>query len=100
MLAGMSSQHANPSHGFRPDPADYAAAEASLRERDNRTVGGFLQACVKWCAEDPDAALAAVVSRWPQTRGTRGPRPGLRPHAAPPPAPGPGKSPGEQPPVT
>jgi len=64
MMGRMPSQHAHKSHGFRPDPEDFAAAEASLKQR-GRTVGAYLKACLKWCAEDPDAAIAAVDSRWP-----------------------------------
>ena len=67
MMVGMPSQHAHKSHGFRPDPGDFAAAEASLKQR-GRTVGAYLKACLKWCAEDPDAAIAAVDSRWPSIR--------------------------------
>lgn len=90
MMGGMPSQHAHKSHGFRPDPGDFAAAEASLKQR-GRTVGAYLKACLKWCAEDPDAAIAAVDSRWPSIRP-----PGW-PHVTSP-APGPpgagGKDPG------
>jgi hypothetical protein len=31
-------------------------------------VGAYLKACLKWCVEDPDAAIAAVDSRWPSIK--------------------------------
>lgn len=74
----MPSQHAHKSHGFRPDPLDFETAERNLRDRGGRTVGAYLKACVKWCAEDPDAAIAAVEMRWPDIKP-----PGW-PHVAPP----------------
>ncbi len=80
MMGRMPSQHAHKSHGFRPDPQDFAAAEGNLKRRGGRTVGAYLKACLKWCAEDPDAAIAAVDSRWPDIKP-----PGW-PHAAPAPA--------------
>jgi hypothetical protein len=94
MMACMPSQHAHKARGFRPDPEDFAAAEGNLKQR-GRTVGAYLKACLKWCAEDPDAAIAAVDSRWPEIKP-----PGW-PHVAPPdvapPAPaGPGKNPGSE----
>jgi hypothetical protein len=66
-MLGMPSQHANTSHGFRPDPQDFETASGHLELR-GRTMGTYLRACVRWLAEDPDAALAAVDSRWPETK--------------------------------
>ena len=74
----MPSQHAHKSRGFRPDPQDFDAAERNLKARGGRTVGAYLKACLKWCAEDPDAAIAAVDTRWPDIKP-----PGW-PHVAPP----------------
>ena len=64
--------HRYPSHGFRPDPADFEAASAELEARGH-TVGTYLRACLRWAGRDPDAALAAVAACWP------GPRPAGRP---------------------
>ena len=68
----MPSQHRHPLHGFRPEPAEYEGARASLEAR-GRTVGAYLRACLRWLARDPDAALAALAGDWP------GPRPTGRP---------------------
>jgi hypothetical protein len=86
MMERMPSQHAHKAHGFRPDPQDFAAAEGNLKERGGRTVGAYLKACLKWCAEEPDAAIAAVDSRWPDIK------PSGWPHVAPPATSGPGHS--------
>lgn len=64
----MSSQHKYPVHGFRPDPADYAAARDHLAARGH-TVGSYLRACMRWLVRDPNAAPAALAPHWP------GPRP-------------------------
>jgi len=63
----MSSQHRYPSHGFRPDPDEFAAASEHLQAR-GRTAGAYLRACVRWLARDPDAALAALAGDWPEPR--------------------------------
>src|SRR5580658_8582000 len=64
----MPSQHAHKSRGFRPDPQDFDTAERNLKARGGRTVGAYLKACLKWCAEDPDTAIAAVDTRWPDVK--------------------------------
>ena len=78
-MGSMSSQHRYPSHGFRPDPDEFAAASEHLEGR-GQTVGAYLRACLHWLARDPDAALAATAGHWPE------PRPAGRPHRESPPA--------------
>ncbi|WP_163572171.1 hypothetical protein [Fodinicola feengrottensis] len=58
---------------FRPDEAEYAAAMQELRDRD-RLMNDFLRASLRWVADDPEAALAALAPLWPTPR-PRGRRP-------------------------
>jgi hypothetical protein len=69
----VPSQHRHPSHGFRPDPGEYAAARDRLQAR-GRTVGAYLRACLRWLNHDPDAALAALAGNWPEPRQSGRPR--------------------------
>src|SRR5690606_41870353 len=73
----MSSQHAQPWRGFRPDPDEYDAAEALLDER-GASVSAYLRACLRWLQQAPEAALEAVGphSPPPRRRGRPRARPG------------------------
>jgi hypothetical protein len=63
---GGLGPHRHPVFGFRPDPRHVAAAEEVLRdEGQGRSVGGYLEACLRWLAEDPRTALAAAAPWWP-----------------------------------
>ena len=73
MMDPMSSQHRYPTHGFRPDPDEFAAASEHLR-RHGQTAGAYLRACIRWLARDPDAALAATADDWPAPRAPGRPR--------------------------
>lgn len=57
--------------GFRPDAAERAAASSQLTSR-GRVMSDFLRACLRWVADDPDAALAAVGKHWPEQRQRTG----------------------------
>ena len=62
---GGLGPHRHPVFGFRPDPRHVAAAEEVLRdEGQGRSVGGYLEACLRWLAEDPRTALAAAAPWW------------------------------------
>lgn len=79
LLPGEGVEGTIPSYGFRPDPAEFAAANGHLEAR-GRTTDAYLHACIRWLARDPDTALAALADDWP------GPRPSGAPavRAAPP----------------
>ena len=70
---GGPGPHRHPVFGFRPDPGHVAAAEEILKdEGSGRTVGGYLEACLRWLAEDSRTALAAATPWWtPRVRHER-----------------------------
>jgi hypothetical protein len=63
---GGLGPHRHPVFGFRPDPSHVAAAEEVLEDEGHgRTVGGYLEACLRWLAGDSRTALAAATPWWP-----------------------------------
>jgi hypothetical protein len=99
----MANMHRRATKAFRPDvEAEYQPALALLADR-GRTMNGYLRACLRWLAADPDAALLVVREHWPTDEGRR-PRPGVANHPPDPgsastsgPAPGPDPEPGLSP---
>jgi hypothetical protein len=63
----VTDPHTQRQRTFRPDPGEYAAAQAHLAAR-GRHVGDFLRACLRWINRDPDAALATLQPLWPDPR--------------------------------
>ena len=55
----MPSQHAHPARTFRPEPGEYADAQADLAAR-GKEMEAFLRACLRWLHRDPDQSLAAL----------------------------------------
>jgi len=72
MILDMSSQHRLPAKNFRPEPGEYANAQADLAAR-GKEMDAFLRACLHWLHRDPDRFLATLTPVWP------GPRPRGRP---------------------
>jgi hypothetical protein len=72
-MAGVPSQHGNPSHAFRPAREEWSRAEEVFTSR-GIVPGEFLRACLRWLASDPDAALAALDAHWPVPRPLGRPR--------------------------
>jgi hypothetical protein len=72
MILIMPSQHRFPVRNFRPEPGEYAGAQADLAVR-GKEMDAFLRACLRWLHRDPDEFLAALAQVWP------GPRPRGRP---------------------
>jgi hypothetical protein len=68
----MSSQHRFPARTFRPEPGEYADAQADLAAR-GKEMDAFLRACLRRLHRDPDRFLASLTPVWP------GPRPRGRP---------------------
>lgn len=68
----MSSQHRLPAKNFRPEPGEYADAQADLAAR-GKEMDAFLRACLRSLHRDPDTFLATLSPVWP------GPRPRGRP---------------------
>ena len=68
----MSSQHRFPARTFRPEPGEYAHAQADLAAR-GKEMDAFLRACLRRLHRDPDRFLATLTAVWP------GPRPRGRP---------------------
>jgi hypothetical protein len=79
MILIMPSQHAHPARTFRPEPGEYADAQADLAAR-GKEMDAFLRACLLWLHRDPDRSLAALAEAWP------GPRPRGRPPRPQPPS--------------
>ena len=71
----MPSQHRLPAKNFRPEPGEYAGAQADLAAR-GKEMDAFLRACLRWLHRDPDRFLATLTPVWP------GPRPRGRPPQA------------------
>jgi Bacterial regulatory proteins, gntR family len=79
-LAGMTSSrsrqadgrrvynHSHPLFGFRPDP-DYVdrAKEAIAAEWPDGSVTAYLEACLRWAAEEPGWALTTIKA-WVRPR--------------------------------
>jgi hypothetical protein len=78
MILIMPSQHAHPARTFRPEPGEYADAQADLAAR-GKEMDAFLRACLPWLHHDPDRSLAELTQAW------SGPRPRGRPPKQPPP---------------
>lgn len=57
-----SSLHKNPAKTFRPDPAEYARLRADLGDR---TVDGFIVACMRCLHDEPDVLLTLLANYWP-----------------------------------
>ncbi len=74
----MSSQHRFPARTFRPEPGEYAGAQADLTAR-GKEMDAFLRACLRWLHRDPDRFMATLTPVWP------GPRPRGRPPGPQPP---------------
>ncbi len=71
----MSSQHRLPAKNFRPEPGEYADAQADLAAR-GKEMDAFLRACLRWLHRDPDRFLATLTPVWPGARPRgRPPRP-------------------------
>jgi hypothetical protein len=79
MILIMPSQHRHPARTFRPEPGEYADAQADLTAR-GKEMDVFLRACLRWLHRDPDRSLAALAQVWP------GPRPRGRPPRPQPPS--------------
>ena len=75
----MASQHRFPARTFRPEPGEYADAQADLAAR-GKEMDAFLRACLRWLHRDPDLSLAALTQAWPGPR-----RRGRPPKRQPPP---------------
>ncbi len=69
----MSSQHRFPARTFRPEPGEYADAQADLAAR-GKEMDAFLRACLRRLHREPDRFLASLTPVWP----------GLRPRGRPP----------------
>ena len=63
----MSSQHRFPARTFRPEPGEYADAQADLAAR-GKEMDAFLRACLHWLHRDPDLFLATLTPVWPGRR--------------------------------
>ncbi len=63
----MSSQHRHPARTFRPEPGEYADAQADLVAR-GREMDAFLRACLRGLHRDPDRFLATLSPVWPGAR--------------------------------
>jgi hypothetical protein len=75
MILIMPSQHRHPARTFRPEPGEYADAQADLTAR-GKEMDAFLRACLRWLHRDPDQSLAALAQVWPGPRRRgRPPRP-------------------------
>src|SRR5258707_2453688 len=83
MILSMPSQHRLPARTFRPEPGEYADAQADLAAR-GKEMDAFLRACLRWLHRDPDPSLAALTqaSPGPRPRG-RPPKPQPSPRAVP-----------------
>lgn len=60
----MSSQHRLRPRSFRPEPGEYAVAQAVLDAR-GRHMDAFLRACLRSLHADPDGFLALLAPLWP-----------------------------------
>jgi hypothetical protein len=67
MILIMSSQHRFPARTFRPEPGEYADAQADLTAR-GKEMDAFLRACLRWLHRDPDRFLATLAPAWPSPR--------------------------------
>jgi hypothetical protein len=67
MILSMSSQHRFPARTFRPEPGEYADAQADLAAR-GKEMDAFLRACLHWLHRDPDLFLATLTPVWPGRR--------------------------------
>ena len=65
----MPSQHRLQPRSFRPEPAEYAAAQAELVAR-GRQMDAFLRACLRALHRDPDRFLAVLAPVWPSPKPT------------------------------
>lgn len=59
--AAVSAER-HPVLGFRPPPGDVSAARQRLDQHDPQwSITAYLEACLRWLAEEPKTALAAVM---------------------------------------
>ena len=63
----MASQHRLQPRSFRPEPAEYAAAQADLAARGLQ-MDAFLRACLRELHRDPDRFLALLAPGWPSPK--------------------------------
>jgi hypothetical protein len=56
----MASQHQHPSRAFRPDPAEYDPAKATVQAAGHE-ISHALRAALRWIRDDPQAALAVLT---------------------------------------
>ena len=79
MILSMSSQHRDPPLNVRPPTADRTAATDALTER-GKDMTGFVTACLRALAANPDRLLRQLAPHWPEPkprgRPPRAPRPG------------------------
>ncbi|WP_085944485.1 hypothetical protein [Actinopolymorpha alba] len=65
--------HGQAARSFRPDPDEYAAAQAVLSSRGEH-MNTYLRACLRWLQHDPNAVLDTLAPHWPGPRSTGRPR--------------------------
>jgi hypothetical protein len=65
----VPSQHRLQPRSFRPEPDEYAAAQAELAAR-RRQMDAFLRACLRALRRDPDRFLAVLAPVWPSPKPT------------------------------
>jgi hypothetical protein len=65
----VPSQHRLQPRSFRPEPDEYAAAQAELVARE-RQMDAFLRACLRALRRDPDRFLAVLAPVWPSPNPT------------------------------
>jgi hypothetical protein len=58
-MAVIAQRH--PALGFRPPPESVTAARDRLGDHPDWTLTRYLEACLRWLAEDPKSALAAAT---------------------------------------
>lgn len=66
-----SSKHEYPAKTFRPEPTEYATAQATL---GGRTVDGFIRACLRCLRDQPAEILALLEPYWPPKKRIGRPR--------------------------
>ncbi|GAA3531496.1 hypothetical protein GCM10022419_008250 [Nonomuraea rosea] len=62
----MPNQHKLRSRAFRPEPDEYEDAKGALGRE--RTMDGFLRACLRWLRHDPAKAMATLAPFWPEPK--------------------------------